>query len=249
MTTIQDLLAGLAAQLTESQDRATYAALISYLDSLPPGDELFRLAQLLGFLSLFGQRIPAAVNQLLAELQEQTKTAADYHARMGERLTRLPAEIAAGVETDAMAKAMSESFRQQLAASGLEQTATLLRSSLKEIKALSSEIPAALKPVIQEYRGVSTAISRELATLATASGRLRQHNAELVFEERSSTWVKQGLAALLLFLIGGICGMTFEKRQPAFVDRDVGTRIEGTQTPEKQTRRSALSRKEERHGE
>ena len=246
MTTTTDLLAGLAAQLTEPQDRETYAALISYFDSLPPGDELFRLAQLLGFLSLLGQRIPEAVSELLAELQEQTKAAANYHAQIGERLARFPREIASGVDANAMAKAMSESFRQQLAASGLENTAMLLRSSLKEIKALSSEIPAALKPVIQEYRGVSTAISRELGTLAVASGRLQQHNAQLIIEERSNAWLRRGLAALLLFLVGGLCGITFEKRQ---IDNNIGTRIEGSQTPEKQARRSALSRKEEKHHE
>ncbi|HMF79470.1 MAG TPA: hypothetical protein VK604_27665 [Bryobacteraceae bacterium] len=74
---------------------------------------MFRLGQLLGFLSLLGQRIPEAFTQLLAELQEQTKKAADYHARIGQRLARLPQEIAAGVETDAMTKAMSETFRQR----------------------------------------------------------------------------------------------------------------------------------------
>ena len=50
MTATPDALASLAGRLTEPQDRETYAALVSYFDSL------FRLVQLLGLLSLLGQR-------------------------------------------------------------------------------------------------------------------------------------------------------------------------------------------------
>ena len=42
---------------------------------------------------------------------------------------------------------MSESFRQQLVATGLQDTAALLNLSAKEIKALSANTVAALKPV------------------------------------------------------------------------------------------------------
>ena len=37
-------------RLTDSADRETYAALISYLDSLPPSDELFASWSCLGLL-------------------------------------------------------------------------------------------------------------------------------------------------------------------------------------------------------
>ncbi|HWF48101.1 MAG TPA: hypothetical protein VG168_13920, partial [Bryobacteraceae bacterium] len=73
-------LADLAARLTNPEDRETYAALVSYFDSLPPGDELFRLAQLLGLLSLLGQRVPDAINEFLTELRDQTAAAAEYRA-------------------------------------------------------------------------------------------------------------------------------------------------------------------------
>jgi len=54
---------------------------------------------------------------------------------------------------------MSESFRQQLAVTGLETTANLLRNSSREITALSGEISASLKPAAQEYKSVSATIS------------------------------------------------------------------------------------------
>jgi hypothetical protein len=49
-------LAALFGRLTDPTDRETYASLISFVDSLPPGDELSRLVELLGLLSLLGQR-------------------------------------------------------------------------------------------------------------------------------------------------------------------------------------------------
>jgi hypothetical protein len=70
-----DGLAGLSAHLTDPGDRETYAALILYFHSLPPGDELLRLAELFGFLSLLGQRLPDALSGLLEALREQTKAA------------------------------------------------------------------------------------------------------------------------------------------------------------------------------
>lgn len=53
-------LGGLLARLTDPLDRETYADLVSYFDSLPPDDEMFRFARLLGLLTLIGQRIPEA---------------------------------------------------------------------------------------------------------------------------------------------------------------------------------------------
>ena len=75
---------------------------------------------------------------------------------------------------------MSESFRQQLAATGLQDTAALLRSSSGEIKAVSGQISAMIKPVTEEYRGISASISGELDQLRVASAQLRQHNAAVV---------------------------------------------------------------------
>ena len=224
-------LAGLAARLTDPQDRETYAALISYVNSLPPGDELFRLVQLLGLFSLVGQRVPDALAEFLAELREQTKAAGNYHAQVDERLAYLPQEIAAGVDAGAIAKAMSEKFRQQLAATGLQDAATLLNASTKEIKTLSGNIAAALKPVTQEYRGISATISSELTKLATASANLREHNAQLFVQERSKRWLWQGLLALALLLIGGVSGIVLEKRQTTDLLNNIGTQIERIQTP------------------
>ena len=162
-------LAGLSAHLTDPGDRETYAALISYFHSLPPADELFRLAELLGFLSLLGQQLPDALSGFLQALREETKAADEYHAKVEYRLARLPGEIAAGVDPDAISKAMGESFRQQIGAVGIEESARTLGTSAAGLKKLADEIPGYLKP-----------ISAELRKITNASAALRQQNVALV---------------------------------------------------------------------
>jgi hypothetical protein len=219
-------LADLVARLTEPKDRDTYAALISYFDSLPPGDELFQLAQLLGLLSLLGQRVPDAVAELLIEVRDQTAAAAEYQAQVDALLASLPQEIADGVDAGAIAQAMAEAFRQQIASTGLENTATLLRNASREINALTGQISASLRPLTQDYKRMATTISAELENLTAASERLREHNAHLRQQERRSALVWHGILALVLFLAGGLCGIFIEKRQTTDVLSKMGTQIQ-----------------------
>jgi hypothetical protein len=220
-----DALVSLADRLTDPQDRATYAALISYFDSLPPGDDLLRLAELFGLLSLLGQRLPDAFAEFLSELRVQTRTSADYCARVDERLGKLPHEIAAGVDPDAISKSMSESFRQQLAAVGLHDTAGLLRAAARDISALAAHISASLKPVAQQYKDVAVTLSNDLQKLEAASQQLQHHNAKLIHHGRTSVWVWQGLLAVALLLFGGLCGIVLEERKTVALVHEISSHI------------------------
>jgi hypothetical protein len=212
VTATQDSLQDLAAKLTDPQDRETYAALISYFRSLPAQDELFQLAQLLGFLSLLGQRLPHAFGEALTEFRAQAKASREYRAAVEERLARLPQEIASGIDLDRMTQTMGESFRQQLTNVGLENTVSLLRSSVQSLSTLSSDISAASTLLGQEHKSVSATISIEIGQLRAASRQLREHNAKLIVQERWNAWLWQVLLSLLLFVAGGFCGVALEKR-------------------------------------
>jgi hypothetical protein len=227
-----EALSSLAARLTKPEDRETYAGLMSYFHSLPDHDELFHIVELLGLLSLLGQRLPDALAEFLAELRAQTKVAADYHGILDKRLAGLPLEITAGVNTAAIAKDMGEALRQQLTATGLENAANLLRNSAREITALSTQISATLKPVSQEYKTISSTISVELTKLTNAAGRLESHNAHLFEQERTNSRLWQGMLALVLFLSGGLCGIEMEKRQTADELTGSYSRMERVQTPQ-----------------
>jgi hypothetical protein len=174
---------------------------------------LFHLAQLLGLLSLLGQRVPDALATFVAELREQTKISADYCNRLEARLAGLPREIADGVDAVAIAKAMSESFRQQVVSAGVREAAALLHASARDAKTLSNQISATLKPLLNEYKSISATISAELAKLMAASRHLEHHNARLITEQYPSRQLWQCLLALVLFLIGGICGILIESHR------------------------------------
>jgi hypothetical protein len=225
-------LSSIAARLTKPEDRETYADLMSYFHSLPEHDELFHIVELLGLLSLLGQRLPDALAEFLAELRAQTKVAADYHAILDKRLAGLPKEIAAGVNTATIAKEMGEALRQQLIATGLENTADLLRNSAREIMALSNQISATMKPVSQEYKTISSTISAELTKLTIAAARLESHNDHLFEQERTNSRLWLGMLALVLFLSGGLCGIEMEKRQTADELTAINSQMERVQTPQ-----------------
>jgi len=130
----------MAGRLIDPLDRETYAALVSYVNSLPPGDELIRLLEMLGLLSAVGQRIPDALGEFLQELRDQTKAVATYYGQVDTRLSALPQEIASGVDPAAIAKAMSESFRQQLRQTGLLDAAQLLKVATDTINSLAADL-------------------------------------------------------------------------------------------------------------
>ena len=108
---------------------------------------------------------------------------------------------------------MSESFRQQIAASGLGDSTALLDVAAKESKATAREISATLKPVTQDFRRVGATISMELAKLITASRQVQDHNARLIEQERQASWLWIVAAAVVVFVAGGFCRLLFEKGQ------------------------------------
>jgi hypothetical protein len=223
-TATPNVIAGLATRLTDSQDREAYAALVSYINELPPGDEFRQLMEMLGLLSLMGQRLPDALAEFLAELRSQTKAAADYHGQVDARLASLPSEIAAGVDPKVIAEQMSEVFRQQIAKTGIRDTVGLLGPTVTTLKALSGDLTSSLGPVVSK-------IDTGTAKLIAAARTVDEHNQRLMYQQRSNRWGLMAMAALLLFLVGGLCGIVLEKRQTVDALANIGAQIERVQTP------------------
>jgi hypothetical protein len=228
---IPSALSSLAARLTEPEDRETYAALISYYNSLPEHDEMFRLVELLGLLALVGQHIPDALAEMLVELRAQATATSAYYTQVDTRLASLPDEIAAGVDVESMTEGMAERFRQQITKTGLENTANLLRDASKEIAGLSGQISASLKPAALAYTDTSATITRELARLKLASEELRKHNTQLMANERSNNYWVYGFMMLAILLVGLFGGIFMEKSQTTDALRNLGAQVERIQTP------------------
>jgi hypothetical protein len=88
-------------------------------------------------------------------MRELSQTNAAYHLALQERLNKFPEEIAQRVDPEELAEAMSESFRQQLSATALEDTGRLLGASIASLTMLSSDFAAAAKPITNQYMPAS----------------------------------------------------------------------------------------------
>ena len=185
----------------------------------------------MGSLTLLGQHIPDAMAEFLEAFRQETKAAAECNARVEDRLARLPQEIAAGVDPAAIAKKMSESFRQQIAASGLRESAALLDVAAKESRAAAGEVSATLNPATQDFKRVVATIAAELAKLITASRQVQDHNARLMEQERRASWLWIVGGVLVVFLVGWLCGLVFEKGQTTDFLAHLDTQIQRIQTP------------------
>lgn len=208
LTATPSAMASLADRLTNTQDRESYSALMCYLNRLPPCDEFRQLAELLGLLSLVGQRIPDALADFLGEFRAQTKIAVEYQGQVQARLANLPREIEAGIDPVALAKQMSESFRQQLSASGLQDTAALLKAAVLTLKTLSVEVTTVLKPT-------AAILSGETANLLASRRQIEEQNARLSHQHQVKSWILLCLVGMLTFLLGLFYGEIAERRRAA----------------------------------
>ena len=173
--------------------------LVSYFDSLPPDDEMFRLARLLGLLTLVGQRIPEAAATLTAELQAQAKAASAYYELFNDRLTRLAAEITEGVDTSTIARAMAESVRQ---AAGKE---------LEDVRRLAEDVAKDFRHLSRTVRAATAETGAERAKLAQVM--LDLNVAAAVIEKRGQRQKAIiGWLIVLLGLMSGILILTFSVR-------------------------------------
>ena len=184
-------LGDLVARLTDPHDRETYADLVSYFDSLPPDDEMFRLARLLGLLTLVGQRIPEAAATLTSELQAQAQATSTYCNIFNNRLDRLASEITEGVDTTAIARAMAE---------GVRQTAG---KELADVRKLAVEVAENLRLLSRTVRAATGEAAAERAKLNQLT--LELNSAVATIEKRNGR--QELIIRLLLVLSGFVSGI------------------------------------------
>lgn len=221
------------AQTLPPEQREEYWREIVHLKHLDPNDELLRLARAIGYLAQITQSVPT----LIAEERQRFETLLDeraaaiehawqatqaYQRELDQRLSKLPETIAEGVQpiaadldSEAMAKAITENIQRQLAEAGLHDTSQLLRSVGKQLKELSSELDQAIKPPHKRYSNIAVSIEGELLKLDQASARLREHAAKLAAQTRQDRWFWKTVYYLVFFAVGLVAGIAWEKTNAA----------------------------------
>jgi hypothetical protein len=132
------------ASLLEPGQREHFCRCMLYFKHLRPDDELLRLVHAIGFLAFLIRDAPHAVaveRAQLAQLLETSlatiKAAGEawqaYQRQLEDRLTSLPADLAQGISPEAIARAITESLRQQFVQSGLPATADALTALAQQM--------------------------------------------------------------------------------------------------------------------
>ena len=78
---------------------------------------------------------------------------------------------------------------------------------MAEIKMLSAQLGASLKPAAAEYKAIGTPIAADVAKLTASSAELQTHNTAFIVQAREHSWLLTIALGVILFVIGTLCGV------------------------------------------
>jgi hypothetical protein len=167
------------ARLIEPGQREYFYQRMLYFRHLRADDELLRIVEATGFLTLLIREAPHAVaieRQHLAELLathlatiEATAQAAQaYHQYFDDRVTRLPADIAHRISAPAIAQAITESLRQEFLRSGLPATAEALAVMSKQLQQTTTDFQRASDQLTEAHHGAAAEAARAIERVYTS---------------------------------------------------------------------------------
>ena len=121
------------------------------------------------------------------------------NAATDERLSKLPSEIAAGLDPSAIAKEMSYSFRQQLGQTALHETASLMKAAVITLKSLSTELVTTLQPI-------SVTLGDQTTTLLATLKQVNELGQRPPSAASSGAVALQSFLFFAVFVAGGVAG-------------------------------------------
>ncbi len=196
----------------------------------PPEDELIKLAQLLGFLTLIANDLPGALDASATTIRGVVQANANYHRILHERLSKLPEEIGNGVNVEEFSDELAERIRQQLTATGLHQLADFLERLMPDLRTTSANLASLIKPVREQTQQVSRSLDTEIGKLKTAAASVQGTLHQLEAEVQRGTTTSTVLLSLLLLAVGFIAGLVFEHYTTNSVLVDLQNEVQQVQT-------------------
>ena len=194
-----DAWSDIVQRLTADKDRQEFAELLHWFRSQPADDEFSKVAKLLGFLTLVGNNLPGALAEEARAIRSLSERIEKANAATDERLSKLPSEIAAGLDPSVIAKEMSHSFRQQLSKTGLHETASLMKAAVITLKSLSTELVTTLQPI-------SVTLGEQTTTLLATLSQLKEVEQPVYRGKSHSAMTLQALLLFAVFVAGGVAG-------------------------------------------
>ena len=201
--------------------RADYYREMRHCRSLAENDEMLRILRAMGFLVLLMVQAPErmaterlrleeAMADALRTLQEICESSDSHRAQLDQHLVQLPADIAEGINPEAIAATINESLRQQFVQSTIPATAEALAVAAAQIKKVTAEFGRSASTLGDSYRGAAEDAGHAIARLesafshAVASTKRGAEELVSVFREeyRWSVYTLTGLALLIGIGVG-----------------------------------------------
>jgi hypothetical protein len=220
----EELFDEIASLLEPGLREAFYRCMLSF-KHLRPDDELLRLVQAIGFLAFLIRDAPVAVARERVQLAQLFETSlATMHAagkaehaylqQLDDRLTRLPTDLAQGISPEAIARAITESLRQQFVQSGLPATADALTALSQQLTQAIGQLQRAAGQ-LHACTGIANqahvALDQVRASVAKVTDAAHATVAELRHQVRVEGLRAVGLLCAAAWLLGIVGGVTFER--------------------------------------
>jgi len=212
------------AELVPSKRRAEYFRVLAHMQTLGPNDEMLRILQAMGILTLLTRQTPTEIaneRQQLEELLRSTLSHVDevdarmhdYVDKLDSRISHLPKDLEAGLNPPQICKVLSESLRQQLAHSGLSGTALALGNACAQITETEKSLIAELEKLRNPTSGVVASVARTNELLIGAlETRSRRVDRVLDYIERHVARVWLPTIAFAALMIGMALGIELDRR-------------------------------------
>ena len=150
------------------------------------------------------------------EISDSVKTTAEYHQKLSDRITWLPAEIARGLNADALAAQIATSLREQFVKCGIPETAKLLREEADSLRQVLKEQSLTLARCQCELATTSTIVNGALETVTDGANKAKTAIGHWNSQIRLVRWMPTGWALWTGLLIGVFLGwLAFAHRQEA----------------------------------
>jgi len=204
-----------AALLPEDSRLGWYQNVRPWLRMLPPDDEIAHLAYSMGYLALLTRSTPAVMaaerskmgvmlNRLNDEMTGALKTTADYHEKLNDRLTALPAEIAQGVNPAALAAKLVAEVREQFLNCGIPEAGRLLKEQGESFQKLVAAHAHKLMEVQEKLYACQHRVISVLDDVASTADSAKTSINKWDRAMREVQWIQIGSTWLIGLLLGAL---------------------------------------------
>jgi hypothetical protein len=199
--------------------RAEYYRELRHCQSLPKNDEMLLILRAMQFLTLLTVQVPGQMAiereklaqqfiSVMQKIQENHQSSKTYQKQLDERLGRLPAQIAEGLNPSTIAAKINESLRQEFARSTIPETGKALTLAAEQMKKATAEFGDTATMLTSSYFGVAERAQKAIDNMDGAISRAA-NAARQATKELSRTFLQQYRWALFalssLALLVGIC--------------------------------------------